>query len=379
MPKNAIASAPRCAKHDSGKRQTKIQSVSETGSPRAMRGKKAAPADGSASGAVTYKDAIARALREAMEADAKTFVLGQDVGRFSIGGVTKGLIDAFGEDRVRDCPISESAMVGIGVGAAMNGHTAVIELAYADIAAVAFSSIVHGAAKIRFATNGQLRCPLIVRAPINRFSRHGPMGTEVTLSWFYNVPDLDIAMPASQDEAYWLLRNAFTRPVPTLFLEDRSLNATTGVIGPKPKDATRARVARRGADVTVIAAGRMAALALEAAQHLAAGPPAIDVNVVSLGTVKPLDAATILAEAQATGRVLIVQEEPRFGGYGPAIQSLLDELPATALKRQPVLLARADTFLPYNREEDALPSIDAIGEAVRRLLGVPRGKSRRAP
>lgn len=342
--------------------------------PRAARAKKATSA--ASISAVTYKDAIARALREAMEADPKTLVLGQDVGRFSIGGVTKGLIDTFGAARVRDCPISESAMVGIGVGAAMNGHTAVIEMAYADIAAVAFSSIVHGAAKIHFSTNGRLRCPLVIRSPINRFSRHGPMGTEVTLSWFMNVPDLDIAMPASPDEAYWLLRRAFGRPVPTLFLEDRSLNNLSGAIGPEPKDAVRARTIRAGKDVTVIAAGRMAVLALQAAEKLAAERPAIDLRVVSLGSIKPLDAATALAEAKATGRALIVQEEPRFGGYGPAIQSLLDDLPADALKRQPVLLARADKFLPYNREEDALPSAGAIAAAARGLVDAPRGKGR---
>lgn len=317
---------------------------------------------------VTYHEAIARALREAMARDPKVFVLGQDVGKFSIGRVTAGLIDEFGAERVRDCPISESAMVGIGAGAAMNGYTAVVELAYADIAAVAFSSIVHSAAKLGYATNGQIRCPLIVRSPINRFSRHGPMGTEVTLSWFYNVPDLDIAMPASPGEAYWLLLNAFARPVPTLFLEDRSLNKTTGMLGERPAAPARARIARAGRDVTLIAAGRMAMLAERAAESLAKAKPAVDVQVMSLGTVKPLDRETIFTAARATGRVLIVQEEPRFGGYGPAIQSLLDELPASALKRQPALLARPDQFLPYNREEDVLPDADAIAAGARRLL-----------
>jgi pyruvate/2-oxoglutarate/acetoin dehydrogenase E1 component len=322
----------------------------------------------SAGETLTYKDAIARALREAMAADSKVFVLGQDVGKFSIGGVTKGLIEEFGAARVRDCPISESAMVGIGAGAAMNGHTAVIEMAYADILAVAFSSIVHSAAKLHYATNGQLRCPLIVRAPINRFSRHGPMGTEVTLSWFMNVPDLDIAMPADTAEAYWLLRHAFARPVPTLFLEDRSLNASTGPLGAKPKAPGRARTLRAGRDATVIAAGRMAALALKAAEEIAASGAAADIRVLSLGAVKPLDRETILEAARATGRVLVVQEEPPFGGYGPTIQSLLDTLPMTALKRQPVLLARPDTFLPYNREEDVLPSEEKIAAALRGLL-----------
>jgi pyruvate/2-oxoglutarate/acetoin dehydrogenase E1 component len=322
----------------------------------------------SAGETLTYKDAIARALREAMAADPKVFVLGQDVGKFSIGGVTKGLIDAFGAARVRDCPISESAMVGIGVGAAMNGYTAVIEIAYADILAVAFGSIVHSAAKLHYATNGQLRCPLIVRAPINRFSRHGPMGTEVTLSWFLNVPDLDIAMPADPAEAYWLLRHAFTRPVPTIFLEDRSLNGASGPLGTKPKAPARARTLRPGRDAVMVAAGRMAALALKAAEEMAAAKKPADIRVLSLGTVKPLDRETILEAARETGRVLIVQEEPPLGGYGPAIQSLLDTLPMNALKRQPMLLARPDSFLPYNREEDLLPSAERIAAALGELL-----------
>ncbi len=230
------------------------------------------------------------------------------------------------------------------------------------------TAIVHSAAKLHYATNGQLRCPLIVRAPINRFSRHGPMGTEVTLSWFMNVPDLDIAMPADAAEAYWLLRHAFTRPVPTIFLEDRSLNGASATLGANPKVPGRARTLRAGRDAVVIAAGRMAALALTAAEQVADSKKPGDVRVLSLGTVKPLDRETILEAARATGRVLIVQEEPPLGGYGPAIQSLLDTLPMNALKRQPVLLARPDAFLPYNREEDVLPSAEKIAAALRELL-----------
>ena len=312
----------------------------------------------------TYRDAIARALREEMTARPKSFVLGQDVGAYSIGGITAGLADAFGAARVRDCPISESAMVGMAAGAAMAGWIGVIELAYADISAVAFSSFVHSAAKLRYATNGRLTCPLILRAPINRFSRHGPMGTEVTASWYYNVPDIDIAMPATPHEAYWLLRRAFARPVPTLFLEDRSLGASAGAIGAEAGGGT---LLRPGLDATLIAAGRMAVVALEAAERLARATPALDCAVLSLGTIKPLDTAAIAAAARATGRVLAIQEEPPLGGYGPAIQSALCALLAGALKRPPRLLARADTFLPYDREEDVLPGADAIVAAAREL------------
>lgn len=311
---------------------------------------------------IGYLEAIGLALDDIMAADDRTFVLGQDVGRFAIGGMTRGLLDKYGPARIRDCPISESAMVGIGVGAAMNGYTVVVEMAYADIAAVAFSSIVHSAAKLHYASNGRLRCPLIVRSPINRFSRHGPMGTEVTISWFFNVPDLDIVMPATPDEAYWLFRHAATRPVPTLFVDDRSLGMTIGEIGPELPDSQRARWLRTGGDLTIVAAGRMAVVARDAADALADGS-GIDAGVISLGCVRPLDRETVLAAATATGRVLIVQEEPPFGGYGPAIQSALATLPLSAFKCQPVLLARADVFLPYRLEEDILPSKDAIIEA----------------
>jgi pyruvate dehydrogenase E1 component beta subunit len=245
----------------------------------------------------------------------------------------------------------------------MNGWIGMVEIAYADISAVAFSSLVHSAAKLRFASNGRLACPLILRAPINRFSRHGPMGTEVTASWYYNVPDLDIAMPATPHEAYWLLRRAFARPVPTLFLEDRSLSATPGEIGGEGGGA----LLRQGRDATLIAAGRMAVLALEAAERLAREAQPLDCAVLSLGTIKPLDAAAIEAAARATGRVMAIQEEPPFGGYGPAIQSLLCALPPGALAKPPQLFARADTFLPYDREEDALPDIAAIMAKAREL------------
>src|SRR6185503_18388125 len=169
-------------------------------------------------------------------------------------------------------------------------------------------------------------------------------------------------------EAYWLLRHAFTRPVPTLFLEDRSLNGAVGSLGPNPEAPARARTLRAGRDAVVIAAGRMAVLAQQAAEAIASSDKPADIRVLSLGAVKPLDRETILDAARATGRVLIVQEEPPLGGYGPAIQSALDALPLTALKRQPVLLARPDTFLPYNREEDVLPSAEKITATLRNLL-----------
>ena len=317
--------------------------------------------------ALTYKQAVSQAMRDAMAADPKAFILGQDVGITSMSGLTEGFGAEFGLERVRDCPISESAMIGIGVGAAMKGYTAIVEIAYADILAVAFSSIVHSAAKLSYASNGTLKCPLIVVAPIGRFSRHGPMGTEVTASWFYNVPDINIVMPATPAEAYWSFRWAIGSARPTIYLEDRSLHLMAGEIGPA-FDSCRARVAREGTLVTVIAAGRAVALAEAAADQLAAIGRAGAVEVLSLGVVKPLDIETVRARVARTGRVLIVQDEPPNGGYGPVIQSLLCGHSGGALKRPPQLLARADTFLPYRREEDHLPNVQQVAAAIEALL-----------
>jgi pyruvate dehydrogenase E1 component beta subunit len=315
----------------------------------------------------TYKEAIRQALREEMAARPKSVALGQDIGGFSLSGITAGLSEALGPERVRDCPISESAMVGMAVGLAMKGYVAMIELAYADISAVAFSSLVHSAAKLRYASNGTLSCPLVLRSPIGRWSRHGPMGTEVTASWYCNVPDLAIAMPATPAEAYWDLKRAFGRPIPTLFLEDKSLYGTTGEIdGTGPGEA--ARVVKDGRALTIVAAGRAVQVALEAAERLEARSGPGEIQVVSLGHVRPFDAAGIRAAAEATGRVLVVQDEPPFGGYGPMVQSCLAALPAGTLRCAPRLLARPDGFLPYVREEDFLPDAAGVARAATELL-----------
>ena len=143
------------------------------------------------------------------------------IGQNLTGHALKALAETYGTERVRDCSISESAMVGMAVGAAMKGMKVVVMIAYADIASVCHMAIVQSAAKLHYLTKGRLSCPIIIRLPIARFRGHGPEGNEVGASWFYNVPDLNIAMPGSSSEAYWNFREALTRPTPTLFFEDQ--------------------------------------------------------------------------------------------------------------------------------------------------------------
>ncbi len=213
---------------------------------------------------LTYRDAVGRALQDSLREDPRLILIGQNIAGYSL----KQMAEEFGESRIRDTSISESAMVGMAVGAAMKGWKAVVMIAYADISSVCHMAIVQSAAKLHYLTNGRLRCPIIIRLPIARFRGHGPQGNEVAVSWFYNVPDLNIAMPASTDEAYWCFRDALQRPTPTLFFEDRSIHNRSGEITATYPGA-KARVTRSGDHLTIIAAGRTAALAEDAADQFA--------------------------------------------------------------------------------------------------------------
>jgi pyruvate dehydrogenase E1 component beta subunit len=298
-----------------------------------------------------------------MRDDPRLILIGQNLAAYSL----RQMAEQFGERRIRDTSISESAMVGMAVGAAMMGWKAVVMIAYADISSVAYKAIVQSAAKMHYLSRGRLNCPVVIRLPIARFRGHGPMGNEVAVSWFYNVPDLNIAMPASADEAYWSLRDAFQRPTPTLFFEDRSIHNRPGEIA-EASSGGRALVTRRGDRLTIVAAGRAAALAEDAADELMTKGLGTHVEVVSLGWVKPLDSETVLQSARKTSRVLIVQDEPPWGGYAPYVRCLLDTLPPAALNATPRIISGADQFLPYWDERPFLPSQEGIVAAAMEML-----------
>jgi len=312
---------------------------------------------------MNYRDAVGKALQDSMREDARLLVIGQNLAAHAL----KPLADAYGLDRVRDSAISESAMVGMAVGAAMKGMKAVVMIAYADIASVCHMAIVQSAAKLHYLTNGRLRCPIIIRLPIARFRGHGPEGNEVGASWFYNVPDLNIAMPGSASEAYWTFRDALSRPTPTLFFEDRSIHLRSGAVA-QTNPGGKAQVTRSGDKLTIIAAGRAAALAEDAADELAAQGQSDAIEVVSLGFIKPLDGDTVLKAASKTGRVLIVQDEPEWAGYAPYVRCLLDRLPAGKLALAPRLLVGADQYLPYWDERPFVPSLESVVAAAKDLL-----------
>ncbi|MBI1997563.1 MAG: hypothetical protein HYS66_13990 [Deltaproteobacteria bacterium] len=307
---------------------------------------------------LSYRDAVGRALQDSMREEPRLIIIGQNLA----GHALKQLAETYGKERVRDTSISESAMVGMAVGAAMKGWKAVVMIAYADIASVCHMAIVQSAAKLHYLTNGRLDCPVIIRLPIARFRGHGPEGNEVGASWFYNVPDLNIVMPGSANEAYWNFREALQRPTPTLFFEDRSIHTRSGDVA-ENSCGGKAQVTRFGEKLTIIAAGRAAALAEDVADEMAKeGSRAVE--VVSLGCIKPLDKETIFASAAKTRRVLIVQDEPPLSGYAPYICCLLDQLPAKQLKMAPRIIAGADQYLPFWDERPFLPSLEEVAAMV---------------
>jgi acetoin:2,6-dichlorophenolindophenol oxidoreductase subunit beta len=312
---------------------------------------------------LTYRDAVGKALQDSMREEKRLIIIGQNL----TGHALKTLAETYGTDRIRDCSISESAMVGMAVGAAMKGMKVVVMIAYADIASVCHMAIVQSAAKLHYLTNGRLRCPVIIRLPIARFRGHGPEGNEVGASWFYNVPDLNIAMPGSADEAYWNFREALQRATPTLFFEDRSIHTRTGELS-ETSIGAKARITRAGDKLTIIAAGRAAALAEDAADALAKQGNTGAVEVVSLGTIKPLDKDTLHKSAGKTGKVLIIQDEPLWSGYAPYVRCVLDEMPTGKLSIAPRIIAGADQYLPYWDERPFLPSLESVLTAANEMI-----------
>lgn len=304
---------------------------------------------------LSCRDAVAKALQDSMRDEPRLLIIGQNLS----GHALKQLAQTYGETRVRDTSISESAMVGMAVGAAMKGWKTVVMIAYADIASVCHMAIVQSAAKLHYLTNGRLNCPVIIRLPIARFRGHGPEGNEVGVSWFYNVPDLNIAMPGCANEAYWNFRDALHRTAPTLFFEDRSIHTRMGEVAGRDIGG-KAQITRCGDRLTIIAAGRAVALAEDAADKLAGRDGRNGVEVVSLGFVKPLDKETILKSVSKTARALIVQDEPPLSGYAPYVRCLLDELAPGRLAAPPRIIAGADQYLPFWDERPFLPSLDRV-------------------
>jgi pyruvate/2-oxoglutarate/acetoin dehydrogenase E1 component len=322
-----------------------------------------------------YRDALNAALREELRRDERVFLMGEDIGVF--GGafkVTDGLLDEFGEKRVRDTPISENTIVGMGVGAAMAGLRPVVELMTINFALLAFDQIVNHAAHIHYMFGGQVRVPLVVRMPQGAGHQLGPTHSHCFEALFLHIPGLLVAAPATAADAKGLLKTAIRDENPVIFIEHESLY---GVRGDVPDDDDllvdfgRARIAREGSDVTIVAVSRMALTAERAAKTLA-DEHDVQAEVVDPRTLRPLDLDTILASVRKTNRCVIVEEGWPHGGVGANIAALISEQAFDDLDAPVRRVSGADVPMPYSKplEDIAYPHEPQIVSAVLVTLGL---------
>ncbi|MBS1251740.1 MAG: 2-oxoisovalerate dehydrogenase subunit beta [Anaerolineales bacterium] len=306
-----------------------------------------------------------------MERDSRVYLVGEDLGVYGGAfGVTKGLIDRFGPDRVRDTPISENTIAGSAVGAAMTGMRPVAEIQFMDFVTLSMEQIVLQGAKIRYMFGGRATVPMVLRTAGGSGTGAAAQHSESLESWFVNVPGLKVVAPATPYDAKGLLLAAIADDNPVIFVEHKLLYRQEGTVPEDPYIVPlgQADIKRAGQHVTVVAASIMVPRALEAAEQLA--DEGIEVEVVDLRTLKPYDAETIVQSAKKTGRLLIAHEAPLIGGYGGEIAARIAQSEAFAYLEAPVIrLGGADVPIPYNPklEKAAVPQVEDIVEAARRL------------
>jgi 2-oxoisovalerate dehydrogenase E1 component beta subunit len=318
---------------------------------------------------ITYLESVQRALADAMRADERVFMLGEDIGHFGGAfGVTKGLSEEFGEDRIIDTPIAEEGFVGVAIGAAWVGDRPVVELQFADFVSCAFDPIVTLAAKTHWRQG--IRLPLVIRLPSGGGVRGGPFHASSPEGWFCGTAGLKVVAPGSVADAYGLLRTAIEDDDPVLYFEHKALYRRLRDEAPADDHRVaigKARIARAGDDATIVTYGSGVDLALNVAEQLA-GEASLE--VVDLRTLWPLDREAILDSVARTSRVLVLQEASRSTGVANAVCSLIAAEAFERLDAPPAIHAPIDTPVPFAPElEDAyLPSTTSLEEAIRELL-----------
>jgi pyruvate dehydrogenase E1 component beta subunit len=307
-----------------------------------------------------YREALGAALKEELRRDERVMVMGEDIGVF--GGafkVTEGLLEEFGEKRIRDTPISENTIVGIGVGAAMTGLRPVVELMTINFALLAFDQIVNHAAHIHYMFGGQARVPLVVRMPQGAGHQLGPTHSHCLEAMFLQVPGLLVAVPATASDAKGLLKTAIRDENPVIFIEHESLYGVRGEVPDEEDHLVQfgvARIAREGSDVTIVGISRMALTAERAASTLSS-EHGVEAEVIDPRTLRPLDLDTILESVRKTNRCVIVEEGWPHGGVGANLAALISEQAFDYLDAPVQRVTGADVPMPYSKplEDIAYP------------------------
>jgi pyruvate dehydrogenase E1 component beta subunit len=320
----------------------------------------------------TYREAVRAALREALRADPRVFLMGEDVGRY--GGtyaVSKGLLDEFGPERIRDTPLSESAFVGAGIGAALGGMRPIVEVMTVNFSLLALDQIVNTAATLRHMSGGQLGVPLVIRMATGAGRQLAAQHSHSLENWYAHVPGLRVVAPATIADARGMLATALADPDPVIMFEHATLYSLEGELAADAGavDLDRAAVRRPGRDVTVVTYGGSLGKALVAADQLAG--EGVAAEIIDLRSLRPLDDDTICASVARTHRLVVVDEGWRSGSLAGEIAARVVERAFYELDAPIARVCTAEAPIPYARhlEQAALPQPDGIAAAVRRLLG----------
>jgi pyruvate dehydrogenase E1 component beta subunit len=321
---------------------------------------------------LTYLKAVQEALWQEMERDERVFIIGEDVGTYGGAfGVSMGMVEEFGEERVRDTPISELGIAGAITGAAITGMRPVGEIMFMDFTTLAIEQLANQAAKMRFMFGGMIEVPFVLRTPAGSGTGAAAQHSQSLENWFVHVPGLKVVMPSTPYDVKGLLLSSIRDPNPVIFVEHKLLYS---VEGPVPEELYtiplgKAEVKREGQDLTIIAYSVMAKRALEAANILA--EEGIEVEVVDPRTLKPLDEEAIVASVMKTGRALIVHEACKTGGFGGELAGVIAESEAFDFLDAPIVrLAGLDIPIPYSPELEynAVPQVEDIVEKARELV-----------
>lgn len=321
---------------------------------------------------LTYREAVTRGLAQELAHDDQVIFLGEDVA--AAGGVfkaTPGLVEQFGVERVIDTPISEQAIIGAAMGAAMTGLRPIAEIMFSDFVAVCWDIIANEIAKTRYMTNGQVELPLVIRTANGGGLRFGAQHSQSVENWAMAVPGLKVVAPSTPADVIGLMAAAVRDPDPVMFFEHKGLYPTRGEVpdGEIVDELGRAKVLRRGNDATIVALAAMVPKALAAAEELAAD--GIDATVVDVRSLVPLDVTTIVTEVARTGAMFTVEENPRLCGWGAEVVSIVVEEAFGDLDGPPIRITTPHVPLPSADalEDAAVPSVARIAETVRKAVG----------
>jgi len=320
---------------------------------------------------MTYRDAIAQALREELRGDDRVFLVGEDIGKY--GGsyvVTKGFLDEFGERRIVDSPIAESGIVGAAIGAAMGGMKPIVELMTINFSLLAIDQIINHAAKILYMSGGQVPVPCVLRMVTGGGSQLGAQHSQNLEAWYARVPGLKVVCPSTPSDALGLMRHAIQEPDPYIYVEHSLLYRSKGEVPEEyyTTEPGESAVRREGTDVTIVGYLRTAVMALEAAETLAG--EGIEAEVIDLRSLRPLDLQPVIESVEKTNRLVMVEDAWRTGGFSSEICQLVTEHAWDFLDAPPTRVNGADVPAPYAKNLEALayPSVDDILTAVRATL-----------